>query len=473
MNLKTILKEIKKLKITGISDDTRYLQKGDLFVCRKGQKSDGHKYLEEAIKLGAKAVLSEVETKVSIPLFIISDLERNFPELLFRFYDYPQYEMKLIGITGTDGKTTTASITEYLLSQKYNSSYIGTNGIRSLNSSKKFPYTTLPLCLLIRTLRFLADKNIRHLVMEVSSQGLVNQRLEGLFFQAAIFTNLSHEHLDTHKTMDNYLKAKLQLFSKLEKKGLGMVNFDSPYAKYFEHKQLLTYGLNPNADFQAFNIREQNKSIIFDLKTPEEIWKNIKINLPGIYNIYNTMASIITALHFKIPKKIICKALENIPKIEGRLEVITTTEDFFVYVDFAHTPNALKEVLTHLKGKHKKLILVIGSAGEKDKSKRPLLGQIASNLADFTIFTAEDPRSEKPEDIISEMIKDLKTNNYQIILSRKEAIKTAINMATTKDAVLIAGKGNDDYYEEKGIIYPYSDIEEAEKALIQKNETVS
>jgi UDP-N-acetylmuramoyl-L-alanyl-D-glutamate--2,6-diaminopimelate ligase len=465
MNLKNILKEIKKLKITGIADDTRYLQEGDLFVCRKGASEDGNRFLEQAILQGAKAILSEESHQLPIPVLVSEKIEEIFPELLFRFYDYPQYELNLIGITGTDGKTTTASITEHLLNQKFNSCYIGTNGIRHLGQSEKTGYTTLPLCLLVRNLRLLADKNIRHLVMEVSSQGLVNRRTEGLEFQIAVFTNLTHEHLDTHKTMENYLKAKQILFSKLVKGGLGVVNYDSPYANYFKCKNLLSYGLNEKADFQAYNIRETRKYTVFDLKTPKENWPDVRVNLFGNYNIYNTLASIITALHYNIPKSVIFKALEDIPKIEGRLELLTKNENFHVYVDFAHTPNALKEILTHLKHHYKRVFLVIGSAGGKDKSKRPLLGLTAVSLADHVIFTSEDPRFEKPEDIIAEIIEDIKNDNFQIIKNRKEAIKTAIMMGQKGDAILIAGKGNDDYFEENGIIYPYSDIEVAERVL--------
>lgn len=471
MIIKKILQEIKNLNITGISDDTRYLQAGDLFVVRKGRKDSGRNYLEAAIKLGAKAILSEEKYDLSIPVLVTKDIEKIFPDLLFRFYNYPQYELCIIGITGTDGKTTTASIIEHLLNQKYNSCYIGTNGIRHADYFEKTKYTTLPLCLLVRKLRLLADKNIRHLVMEVSSQGLVNKRLEGIEFEVAVFTNLAHEHLDTHGTMDNYLQAKLMLCSKLEKKGLGIVNIDSPYGKHFKAKNLLTYGLNENADYQAFNIRELRKYTAFDLKTPEGIWSDLKINLFGTYNVYNALAAIITAIHYKIPKTTIYKALETIPKIEGRLEVLTTTEDFKVYVDFAHTPNALEAVLNLLKGRHARLLLVLGSAGGKDKTKRPLLGKIATTLADQVIFTSEDPRFEKPEAIILDLLKDVQKDNYQIITDRKEAIKTAILSAKKGDGVLIAGKGNDDYFEANGKVYPYSDIKVVEEILAElKNE---
>ena len=470
MSLQKILNELKKLNITGISDDTRYLQAGELFVVRKGQQHSGEDFIPEAIKLGARAVLAEAHHDLDVPVLVSKKIENIFPELLFRFYDYPHYELRLIGVTGTDGKTTTASIIEYLLNQNYNSCYIGTNGIRHSGYFEKSKYTTLPLCLLVKRFRLLADKNIRHVVMEVSSQGLINKRLEGIEFEVAVFTNLSHEHLDAHGSMENYLEAKKLLFSKLERGGLGIVNIDSPYGKDFRAKKILTYGIKERADFQALNIRETHKYTSFDMKTPEGIWEDVRINLFGTYNVYNALAAIIAALHYKIPKTTICNALKTIPKIEGRMERIPA-EGFTVYVDFAHTPNALREVLNWLKHRHERIFLVLGSAGGKDRSKRPLMGLVATALADHVIFTSEDPRFENPEEIISDLLWDVKSSNYEIILDRKAAIHAAVMSAKFGDAVLIAGKGNDDYFEEKGMVHPYSDFEVLEEALERRKES--
>jgi len=471
MTLNKILQKLEKLKITGISDDTRYLQTGELFVARRGQKDSGLNHVREAVALGAKAILAEAEMDAEVPV-IVADVEKVFPELLFRFYDFPQNELRLIGVTGTDGKTTTASIIEHLLNQNYNACYIGTNGIRHGGQREKTKYTTLPLCLLVKKMRLLADKNIRHVVMEVSSQGLINKRLDGIDFEVAVFTNLSHEHLDSHGTMENYLEAKKLLFSKIERGGIGVVNSDSPYSRHFQVKKLFTYGIKEKADFKVLNIRESSKYTSFDILTPEGLWEDVRINLFGTFNVYNAVAAIITALHFKIPKQTIYSALKAIPKIDGRMEVITRDEPFTVYVDFAHTPNALKEILAWLKTKHERIVLVLGSAGGKDRSKRPLIGAIATEFADRVIFTSEDPRFEKPEDIVSDLLRDVKKSNYKVILDRKEAIRYAIHNAAPGEAILIAGKGNDDYYEENGIIHPYSDAEVAEVALAERKKEI-
>lgn len=472
MNIQKVLKKIQELNITGISDDTRYLNPGDLFICLNGNNYHGSDFVIEATLKGAKAILSETKINATtIPVIQVSNIRKNLDILLAKYYDYPFREMQMIGITGTDGKTTTASIIEYLLNQKYKCAYIGTNGIRSDEQKEKSNYTTLPLCLLMKVLRKLANQNIRYLAMEVSSQGLVNNRLESVEFDVAIFTNLTHEHLDTHKTMDNYFLAKMKLFEKLDKFGLALANGDSEYSYKIKHKNLKTFGIDNFCDYQAINIRSQIKYTTFDLRTPNEVYKDIKVNSLEKYNLYNILAAIIVALHYKVPIDVIYKALLTIPKIEGRLELITTDEDFKVYVDFAHTPNALKQVLSSLKEKSKTLKVVMGSAGGKDTTKRPLMGQIASNIADYIYFTSEDPRNEDPNSIINDLISNVKSKNYEIVLDRKYAIKKAIMEASSQDTIIVTGKGNDNYFEVDNIIYPYSDITEIIYNLEQRKIT--
>jgi len=461
MNIEKILKTIEELNITGISSDTRYLQKGDLFVCLQGNNYSGSDFIIDATLKGAKAILSETKINAAtIPVIIDNNIDKNLDILLSKFYDYPFREMEMIGITGTDGKTTTASIIEYLLNQKYKCCYIGTNGIRFLDRTNKTRYTTLPLCLLMKTLRMIADKNIRYVSMEVSSQGLVDNRLESIEFDVAIFTNLSHEHLDTHKTMDNYFLAKMKLFEKLDPKGLAIVNGDSPYSYRIKHPNKVTFGIDNICDYQALNIKHLKKYTSFDLKIPDGILKNIKVNMNEKYNMYNILAAIVVAINYNIPIPILYNSLLTIPKIEGRLELITTHEKFKVFVDFAHTPNALKEVLTSLKKDKTHLTVVLGSAGGKDKTKRPEMGQIACTIADYVIFTSEDPREEDPLDIINDLTSLVITTNFEIILDRKSAIKEAITKAKDNDIIIITGKGNDTYFEIKNEVHSYSDITE-------------
>lgn len=472
MNVEKVLRKLRELNITGISDDTRYLNPGDLFVCLNGNNFHGSDFAIEATHKGAKAILSETKINATtIPVIQVTNIRKNLDVLLAKYYDYPFREMQMIGITGTDGKTTTASIIEYLLNQKYKCAYIGTNGIRTDSLNEKSNYTTLPLCQLMKVLRKFANQNIRYVSMEVSSQGLVNNRLESVEFDVAIFTNLTHEHLDTHKTMDNYFLAKMKLFEKLDKRGLALANGDCEYSYRIKHKNLVTFGIDNVCDYQAINIRPQIKYTTFDLKTPNEVIKDIKVNSLEKYNLYNIIAAIVVALHYKVPIDLIYKALVTIPKIEGRLELITTDEDFKVYVDFAHTPNALKQVLSSLKEKSKTLKVVMGSAGGKDSTKRPLMGQIATDIADYIYFTSEDPRNENPVSIINDLLSDVKRKNYEVVLDRKSAIKKAIMEANTQDTIIITGKGNDNYFEVDNIVYPYSDITEVINNLEQRKIT--
>lgn len=466
MNIEKLLKKLEKLKITGISDDTRYLNSGDLFVCLHGSNYRGEDFIIDATLKGAKAVLSETKlTATTIPIIYASNIKRDFPILLAKYYDYPFREIQMIGITGTDGKTTTSSIIEYLINQKSTCAYIGTNGIRINNFQEKSHYTTLPLCLLMKTLRKIANQNIKHLAMEVSSQGLINNRLESIEFDVAIFTNLTHEHLDTHKTMENYFLAKNKLFEKLDKNGLAIVNGDCEYSYKIKHNNLITFGIDNICDFQAINIRYLKKYTMFDLKTPSGILKDLKTNLLEKYNIYNLVAAIIVAIHYKIPNPIIYKSIQTIPKIEGRLELLTTNENFKVYVDFAHTPNALNHVLSSLRSKSTSLKVVMGSAGGKDKSKRPKMGVIASEIADYVYFTSEDPRCEDPHQILDQLTSEVTKNNFEIIIDRKQAIYKSIMNAKENDTIIITGKGNDNYFEINNEIYPYSDIIEVIETL--------
>lgn len=458
MKIKQILKYLKKLKITGISDDTRYLSEGDLFICHYGNHYKGNDFINAAIQKGAKAILSDEDIpNCPVPVIKVPNPKEIMYPLVASFYKYPWKKMRLIGITGTDGKTTTATIIEYLLSQKYKVAYIGTNGIRYLNKSIKTSYTTLPYCLFIRTLYNLKEEKIKYVCLEASSQGLVNNRLYNIKFDVAIFTNLSHEHLDTHKTMENYFEAKLQLFKQLKKRGVAIVNNDSPYASRINYNNI-TYSINNTANYQAANIDFSLEYSNFDLIINNKIFKKLQVNFHETYNIYNLLAAIIVANYYKIPIKKIKSRLTTIPKIDGRLELIFSNETFKVFIDFAHTPNALKEVLSNLRTKTTaRIIAVCGSAGNKDKSKRPLMGVIATTYADHVVFTSEDPRTENPLNIINEIVSNVQTNNYEIIIKREEAIYKAITMAKNNDIIIVTGKGNDDYFEINNQKLQYSD----------------
>jgi len=471
MELENIIYQLKTLGIRSVSDDTRYLEANDAFICRQGQNYHGQDFVIEAILKGAKAIISEIPIDtITVPVIICNNIEKHFPNILIHIYGRPWERIKLIGITGTDGKTTTATILQYLINHFEPCGYIGTNGISFFQIKENSTYTTLPLCLLMKTLAKMANAGIKYCTMEASSEGLINNRLENIIFHSAIFTNLTHEHLDTHINMENYFQAKLRLFSLLDPLGFLITNKDCPYGQLIYYPQLFTFSINSISDYQAINIKQFEKGISFDLIMSNKIIKDIKINMIGKYNIYNVLAAIICAYKCNFPINTIIRALETIPKIPGRLQEITYNENYKVFIDFAHTPNALRELLMSLKKQDSKMTVVLGAAGEKDKTKRPDMGKVACDIADHVIFTSEDPRKEKPENIIREMTSKITSNNYEIILNRKFAINYAIASAKSNDIIVITGKGNDNYFEDNNNIYPYSDILEAKLALKKRKQ---
>lgn len=458
MKVNEIIKLLKKWRVTGISDDTRYLDAGNLFICKKGKNFQGHDFIDEAIAKGAKAILSEEDITVDkVPVIKVNSIHKIFYSLIARFYNYPWKKLKLIGVTGTDGKTTTATYIQYLLGN--DCAYIGTNGIYYHNKVIKTNYTTLPYCLFVRTLDQLKKVKIKYVSLEASSQGLVNNRLYNIGFDVAIFTNLTYEHLDAHKNMYNYFQAKLILFKQLKRNGIAIVNQDSKYAEFIRFPKK-TFALDSDATYKITNLYPTKDYMKFTLIINNKQRKDLLTNIYETYNLYNLLAAMITARHLKINDKIIYSKIKNMPAIEGRLQKISTKLPFEIYIDFAHTPNALYEVLKNLRTKtNNRIICVCGSAGNKDKIKRPLLGQVATNYADYVIFTSEDYRNENPYDIVKEMLSNVNNNNYEIIIERKDAISKAIKIAKENDILIVTGKGNDDYFDLSNTRIKYSDYD--------------
>ncbi len=462
MYLSDLFEEAPMIKITGITSDTRFLQPGDLFIPQKGSNFDEGDFIIEAIQKGAAAILTaKPHYNATIPIIVRKNSFDELKRCLKFFYGAPWNQIKMIGVTGTDGKTTTSSMFNHIINSFSSCAYIGTNGIKYKNNHFKNYFTTPPLSENYRLIDLFTKENIQYLALEVSSQGIVNHRIEDILFDYTIFTNLSHEHLDTQKTMENYFLSKLELFKQLKPKGKILVNNDDEYAPRFnEFNDVITFGIYNYADYRAENIRYGNKYTTFDLQTPSYMLKNIKINRNEEYNIYNVLPAIIIGLFEKMPINTLYKAVATIPVVDGRLELISTNTPFKIYIDFAHTPNALANVLSNLKRKTKgNLIVVCGAAGKKDPTKRPLIGKIACEIADMVIFTSEDPRTESPEDIIKDLQKEVRTSNYKSIIDRYSAIKEGISLAKPNDTVIVTGKGRETTAEIGDTIYNYSDVE--------------
>ncbi len=455
--------------IKGISTDTRFLKRGYIFIPFSGNRYSEESFINEAIDKGVIAIVSATKLTDKVVNIIVNNVFDELLRVLTLFYsDFNKNT--LIGITGTDGKTTTSTYIHYLLSHLNKTALIGTNGIIMGNRYFDNYFTTPILSSNYELLNYAHKHHIKYVVEEISSQGIANKRIEGISFDYAIYTNLSHEHLDTHNTMYEYLKTKKQLFSQLKSNGINIINIDDDYAPYIcSNQNCTTYGIDNNADYQAINVSYNHDCILFDLKTPFYVYHNLYINKAEKYNLYNVLPAIIIAINEGISMDKISRLITNLPVVKGRLEKIASFNEANIYIDFAHTPNALANVLAELKYKTaNNLIVVCGAAGEKDRTKRPLMGEVATNIADYVVFTSEDPRCEDPQNIINDLTSNVHTNNYIDILDRKEAIEWALQNAHSGDTIVVTGKGREDTYIVNNHAYNYSDVDVIMKYIIKE-----
>ncbi len=457
------------VEISGISVDSRTTRKNNLFVCIEGSKYDGHEFVDEAIKNGAIAIVTNRNLKTGVLEIVVEDTTKELARISDIFFNHPSEKIDIIGVTGTDGKTTTASVISYLLSSTFDSAYIGTNGVRFKDKVINTNNTTPNSVQLNSFLNNLRLAGIDKVAMEVSSHAIANSRIDSINFEVGVFTNLSVEHLDFHSTMDNYFDIKNSFMKSFSADKVIFVNADDEYSDRIietAKADVITYGINSHADIRAINVRQVDNYTMFDLYYFHRYYKDLKTNLFGDYNVLNLIASIGVAKYMGAIDKKIFKMIQEIPRIEGRFEKIELGQEFDCIVDFAHTPNALDKLLTNIKASaDRNVILVCGSAGEKDKVKRKLMGEIATSKSSLVIFTSEDPRSENPNDIIDDMLETTKNVNYIKILDRKKAIQTAIEIATKDDIVLITGKGNESTQELGSEVIYHNDIEIAKEFI--------
>lgn len=465
MNIQELYPTSYSFDIKGINIDSKIKGQECLFICIKGENYDGHNYVNEAIENGAICIITEKDLDISIPYIKVSDTKDELARIASIFYQNPSSKMNLIGVTGTDGKTTVATIIKQVV---FDTGYIGTNGIDYLCNHYYIKNTTPNPIIINSFLNDMFNSGIKNCAMEVSSQAILGKRINYLPFQIAIFTNLTHEHLDSHHTMEEYFQTKAQLFSSLDKDSLAIINIDSPYGKRLTKMtkaKVITYSTKEKATLRALNIRFDSKGSVFDLEYKYRIYKRIETNLIGKYNVSNILACIGVFFDLGIPFKEIREKLSNLKPIEGRMHMIENGK-FLTIVDFAHTPNALYNLLeTSRKFTKNNLIILLGATGKRDASKRSLMGQIATEMADFVIFTEEDSYDEALEKIISDLTADVKRENYIIIPSRKEAIRHLSKIASYNDTILITGKGNEKTMSTRNTVIEYNDIEEISKYL--------
>ena len=455
--------------IRGISINSKEIEKGDLFVCTMGVTADRHDFIDEAIENGAAAVIvsKDINDK-KVPIIKVPDTNRELPYLCQKFYDYPDKKLKMIGVTGTDGKTSTTTIIQTLIGSDI-CGYIGTNGRSCAKFSGDNPNTTPDAQNLYLYLDEFVKYGCKYASIETSSEAFFRGRLQAMQFNISAITNVTSEHLNIHGSFENYLNSKLNLFKQTKKDGYCILNHDDKYfeqAKNSCNGQILTYGKGEDNTLQiiGYSIHPNHTNIKYKYK--DEILE-IDSPLVGEFNVYNLACAILCTLSAGINLELIKERIPNI-KISGRCEMLNTKTPYFVMVDYAHTPNGIENLLKFVHTLDiKRSIVVIGQAGERDSSKRPKVGNVVVENASYAIFTYEDPRSEDPKNICEDIIKELKEthNNYEIVIDRREAIQKAIDIAEENDIVLILGKGNETYEKLKDKTIYFNDIEEAYNAV--------
>lgn len=455
------------IDIRGIENDSRKIRDGYMFIAIKGFSVDGHDYIEEAISNGAVCVMVEHNIDIeneSVTIIKVNDTLDALAYVSSVFYGEPSKRIKLIGVTGTNGKTSTTYLINNIF-REYNKkiAVIGTLGSVINDKIINNKNTTPEALTLHKLLKKMVDTNTEFCVMEVSSHALDLKRVEYINFQVAIFSNLTEDHLDYHISMENYYKSKAKLFNMSNK--CNIINYDDPYGKRLikELKRdvpIITYGLNGKCDITAKNIVYHNSGVNFILKTHKGCIP-IKMKLLGKFNVYNALAAISCAVAYDIELPVIKRAIESLDGIKGRFELVPLENyPFNVIIDYAHTPDGLEKVLSTIKQfAEGRVVIVFGAGGNRDKEKRPLMGEIASKLADFLIVTSDNPRFEDPDKIIEDILIGVRKGKaeYVAITDRKEAIMYAIKNAKPKDIILLAGKGHETYTIIKDKVIPFDE----------------
>ena len=427
--------------------DSRKIKPGQIFVAIKGHTVDGHDYIKQAVANGAIKVVAEKEIECSVPLEVVPSTEEYLKKVLAEKYAEKVNKLKIIGITGTNGKTTTAYLTYQLLNiLNENCAYLGTLGFKYQNKEDETDNTTPNILTIYNILLDLVDSGCQTVVMEISSHALAFERIYGLHFDVVAFTNLTEDHLDYHKTMENYLNAKLKILDYLVPDGKLIVNGDDEASQKFIDKfhKGIRLGFNSNYDYYIKNTKitpaETTIDFVYDNKDYQ-----VTTNLTSKFNVYNyiTALTIVHSLGYDIDR--IIKETNNLHAPKGRCETHKVNGGYAV-IDYAHTPDAVEKVVeAYNELKTNRVITIVGCGGDRDPIKRPIMGRIATELSDYAILTSDNPRTEDPAKIMEDILKGVKTDNYEVELDRRTAIKKGIEMLEPEDILLILGKGHEDY----------------------------
>lgn len=445
--ISNVNKEFACVDITGITSDSREIKEGYAFVCIKGVADDGHNYAASAAQKGAVVVITERKMDVDNEI-VVSDTRELYADMCAKWFGNPADSLKLIGVTGTNGKTSITYMLKSILEHSGNKvGLIGTIQNMIGDEIIATKNTTPGVYELNRLFALMKEKGCDYVVMEVSSHALDQKRVCGLMFEVAIFTNLTQDHLDYHVTMENYLEAKKRLFTMCK---AAIVNSDDEYCSSLIEGlecKVVSYSLSDESTYSAKAIKYRPTSVEYELVS-NDILNHIKFNTGGRFSVYNSMCAVVTALELGFSIQTITDAVESIQGIKGRAESVPTGRDFAVIIDYAHTPDGLKNILKTFRDCEKnRVIALFGCGGDRDKTKRPIMGGIAVRYADYVIVTSDNPRSEDPDEIIKDILVGTSASKtpIKVIANRIEAIKYAVSIAQAGDIIVLAGKGHETY----------------------------
>ncbi|MFH1837424.1 MAG: UDP-N-acetylmuramoyl-L-alanyl-D-glutamate--2,6-diaminopimelate ligase [Candidatus Omnitrophota bacterium] len=462
-----------------IKIDSRGINPGDIFVAIRGSAKDGHEYVREAFQNGARSSVCEyyadgLTDDEKEKIIIVGDSRKALGEMLKKAFEDPSSRLTTYGVTGTNGKTTTVYLIDSILSSSgAESGFISTVSVKSCgNDEEKANMTTPDILSINRFFSEMLSSGKTDAVIEISSHALSQERISGIGLDYAVFTNLTPEHMDYHESMDSYLNAKIRIFDALKKEGTGVINIDDPKIRRFKKKisKCVTFGIDAEADIRAENIEYKKDATKFLLKAGKYGKIDIVTKLIGKHNVYNILGAAGCLLDRGIALDAVKEGIEKFKGVPGRLQEIFSKAPFKVFVDYAHTPIALENVLKCTKGiSSGKLICVFGCGGDRDKEKRPVMGKIVSSLADVAILTSDNPRTEDPEEIIRQVEEGMEGSGHIVIPDRLEAIKESFERAQKDDVVVIAGKGHEDYQIVGKDRFYFDDVEVSKKILKEMN----
>jgi UDP-N-acetylmuramoyl-L-alanyl-D-glutamate--2,6-diaminopimelate ligase len=483
--LKDILYKVAIEAVKGSTDitinqmdfDSRKIVANDVFVAIRGTLSDGHEFIEKAIASGATAVVCDTFPEniiAGITYIQVRDTNKALAFLAANFYGNPSQNLQLIGITGTNGKTTVASLLYQLFKKAgFKTGLLSTVKILVDETEYKATHTTPDSITINRYLAEMSETGVEYCFMEVSSHGVHQKRTEGLHFAGGVFTNLSHDHLDYHPTFAEYRDVKKLFFDNLPKAAFALSNIDDKNGLVMlqnTYARKVTYALKTYANYKAQILENQLSGLLLKIND-HEVW----VRLIGTFNAYNLLAIYATAVELGLDQLEVLRLLSELESVSGRFQFIVSNDKITAIVDYAHTPDALDNVLktiNDIRTKNEQLITVVGCGGDRDKTKRPIMANIASSSSNITILTSDNPRSEDPDDIIAEMESGVEPQNYKktiAISDRRQAIKTACQLAKPNDIILIAGKGHETYQEIKGVRHDFDDMAIVKELLQQLN----